>query len=76
MFGIDQDQNIWQWGRHFGGSSETHQQMYGTSEIERRSKPYKLKWFEEKELKCLEVQVGNQWAIVRTADKDGKQEFY
>ena len=76
VFGIDQDQNIWQWGRHFGGSSETYQQMYGTSEIERRSKPYKLKWFEEKELKCLEVQVGNQWAIVRTADKDGKQEFY
>mmetsp|Transcript_23102 Transcript_23102/g.28637 ORF Transcript_23102/g.28637 Transcript_23102/m.28637 type:complete len:184 (+) Transcript_23102:7409-7960(+) len=75
VFGIDQDQNMWQWGRHFG-ASDAMQEIYGVPEVCRRSKPEQLKWFKEKELKTLEVQCASEFAVVRTKDKDGKQEFY
>ena len=45
VFAIDQDQNLWQWGRHYGDGQADYQAVYDTDEIERRSKPYQVKWF-------------------------------
>jgi len=76
VFGIDNEGNMWQWGQHFCDNSEERVKLYGLEEIERRSKPVPIAWFKEKNIKCLEVKCGGEFAIVKTQDKDGKLEFY
>lgn len=39
-------------------------------------KPMLVKWFKDKDIKVLDVSSGEEKAIVKTEDKDGKIVFY
>lgn len=45
-------------------------------EYERDSKPMKVKWFSEKNIKVLDVECGRDSALVKCKDKDGNIVFY
>ena len=76
VFGIDQNQNLWQWGTFFGETEEEKRELYGRDSHERDNHPAPLEWFKEKQLKCLDVRCGGSFAVVKTQDKDGKFNMY
>ena len=76
VWAIDQDNNLWCWGVHFGKNQDEDRQAIYQEEINNEGQPVLLKWFKEREYKMLEVKSGNCHAVVKAKDKDGNLEFF
>ena len=76
VHGVDNNGNLWIWGDSlYAQNSDDWASLYDGA-FERDSKPVKMKWFQEQNLKVLDVECGRDAALVKTEDKDGKIILY
>jgi alpha-tubulin suppressor-like RCC1 family protein len=70
VFAIDEDKNLWMWGKNFSTAAEW------IENYKDESTPAKIIWFSKKNLKVEDIRAGFNSAIVKTVNESGKIEFY
>jgi alpha-tubulin suppressor-like RCC1 family protein len=78
-YGIDQNDELWEWGDHKLSNRDGEDPVWekcNPEAEEKRSTPYKLVWFKQKNQKVVDVTSGNSWALIKSKDEDGNLHIY
>ena len=82
-YGIDQDDNLWEWGDHKVQNKSDDDKLWEKPEGSeaKRSTPYKFVWFNKNNKKPIKVASGKSWALCQTEhigedENKGKIELY
>ena len=76
VHGVDNNGNLWVWGNDIYAQNQEDFGSIYEGEYGRDNKPKKVKWFNEQNLKVLDVNSGRRSCVVKCEDKDGKIVFY
>lgn len=77
-FGIDNNGRLFVWGENLDDDFPKPEDSDKSDCFLNRdkTKPSHLKWFSDKDLKVLDVQVGQKFAVALTQDSQGKKYLY